>query len=241
MMGELRKNRTDLNLEILGVNRISASAANGLITAGRKIPWLQDTAQADVWNRWQVTYRDVRILNSQNETAAVFNLSQYDLGQATNYAALTALFLKSAVAVDSDHDGFPDDWELRYFGNLAAGPEADADGDGVPNEAEFAFGSDPAKVDLPVPLQVNWSRNTALAPVEITFRRRAGGLLDYILETSTDLRHWTDAASGMVAVLPPQNLYNGAGLSDVRALFSREAMNLPSAFVRVRAAPAKPR
>lgn len=44
---------------------------------------------------------------------------------------------------DSDSDGLADGWEWEYFGTLHTDPNADADGDGIPNVQEFAEGTDP--------------------------------------------------------------------------------------------------
>lgn len=46
-------------------------------------------------------------------------------------------------------DGIPDTWRLRYFGSAAnylSQADADADGDGIPNWAEFKAGTNPADV-----------------------------------------------------------------------------------------------
>lgn len=47
--------------------------------------------------------------------------------------------------LDTDGDGLPDWWEhLNYDGDrTAANPEDDDDGDGIPNDQEFASGTDP--------------------------------------------------------------------------------------------------
>lgn len=55
------------------------------------------------------------------------------------------------VAEDSDSDGLPDDWEMRYFGNLDQGPDDDPDHDGKTNMEELLDGTDPAVSDaLPI-------------------------------------------------------------------------------------------
>lgn len=44
---------------------------------------------------------------------------------------------------DADNNGLSDDWELRHFGCTQIDPEADPDGDGVPNLAEFQANTEP--------------------------------------------------------------------------------------------------
>ncbi|QHI69520.1 PIG-L deacetylase family protein [Tichowtungia aerotolerans] len=52
------------------------------------------------------------------------------------------------VFADSDYDQLPDDWELAHFPSLeAADPDADPDGDGLDNAAEFGAGTNPALSD----------------------------------------------------------------------------------------------
>ena len=48
------------------------------------------------------------------------------------------------LAMDSDSDGIPDDWEVKYYGTVAAcDAKADTDGDGMSALDEFVAGSDP--------------------------------------------------------------------------------------------------
>ena len=51
------------------------------------------------------------------------------------------------VAVDSDNDGLPDEWELLWFGSLAQGANGDPDADGLTNAAEFNHGTIPTDSD----------------------------------------------------------------------------------------------
>jgi hypothetical protein len=46
-------------------------------------------------------------------------------------------------SLDSDGNGFPDDWERLYFGHLGVNPNEDADGDGLSNQEEFTAGTNP--------------------------------------------------------------------------------------------------
>jgi hypothetical protein len=47
--------------------------------------------------------------------------------------------------LDTDGDGLPDNWEIKYFGTLAWGAEDDPDGDGLNNLYEYLAGKDPTK------------------------------------------------------------------------------------------------
>jgi pectate lyase len=51
---------------------------------------------------------------------------------------------------DSDHDGMPDDWELKYKLNpsLSADARLDADGDGYTNVEEYLNGTNPLQADV---------------------------------------------------------------------------------------------
>jgi RHS repeat-associated protein len=48
-----------------------------------------------------------------------------------------------ADRADSDANGMPDVWETLQFGSAGQDPDADPDGDGIPNQAECLMGSDP--------------------------------------------------------------------------------------------------
>ena len=82
-------------IRILGVNQTDQASSNDLMVAGRTLPWLQDAADA-AWGEWAVTWRDVVILDDQNRKVAVFNLTEHDLNQPSEYAALLALLETSA-------------------------------------------------------------------------------------------------------------------------------------------------
>ncbi len=50
-------------IQILGVDYKGYDHWNPQMTAGRTIPWLQDTAQIDAWNVWMVLFHDIVILD----------------------------------------------------------------------------------------------------------------------------------------------------------------------------------
>jgi len=94
MQADLDTTTTGRPIRILGLNGIGQESGNPLIVAGNTIPWLQDTAAQDVWNRWKVTYRDVIVLHSENNVAGIYNLSDHNLALASNYEALKTLLIE---------------------------------------------------------------------------------------------------------------------------------------------------
>ena len=91
-------------------------------------------------------------------------------------------------------DGIPDTWRLRHFGsvsNLLSAALADADGDGIPNWAEFRAGTDPN--DAQSRFQMRAGRDTNSHPREILIRFPTSPAKDYVLECSPSLfgTNWT--------------------------------------------------
>ena len=238
MLSELKSAKTDLNIEVIGINKTGYDVFNPLIFSSSNLPWLQDNPVDEVWSHWQVTWRDVFILDSENRVYAVYNLTEHNLAIPENRQELKQLFLQAATVSDSDQDGLPDDWELRYLGNLSAKANEDPDGDGVDNFTEFLFGTDPANSKSHSALQSELVSQGQERYLSMTFRRRAGSMFDYSIETSTDLRKWTPASN--VVSQPPRNLFDGTGTSEVRASFTNPANNPPQGFVRARAVPRPP-
>lgn len=102
MQKELDEDYPLLDIEILGVNERGHEVGNEGVSAGRDIPWLQDldgdgNGSSDMWEEWGITFRDVVILNKDNEQVGVFNLSEYDLGQPQNYEALRSQMVAATV------------------------------------------------------------------------------------------------------------------------------------------------
>jgi hypothetical protein len=83
-------------IRILGVNAAGYEIGNDSICFGRFLPWLQDTAAQDVWGRWSVTWRDVVILDQDNQVLRAYNLTAHDLGNPSNYAELKSMLLNAA-------------------------------------------------------------------------------------------------------------------------------------------------
>ena len=67
--------------------------------------------------------------------------------KATDSRGATSMSAPVSVTVvaDSDHDGLPDDWELKYFGNLDQGAGGSYLNDGTSNLTKYSMGLDPTK------------------------------------------------------------------------------------------------
>jgi len=83
-------------IRLHGVNQVGHEGGNAGICMNRSLPWLQEVAGHDVWVAWMVTYRDVIILDEQNVTIGVYNLTTNDLSMPQNYAALRQWLLDAA-------------------------------------------------------------------------------------------------------------------------------------------------
>jgi hypothetical protein len=96
LQAELEAERPDLLIELHGVNGIGHESNNAAACAGKNLPWLQDDVTRNVWSAWQVTYRDVVILDDLNQLVTIYNLTLHDLGVPANYAELKALLIAAA-------------------------------------------------------------------------------------------------------------------------------------------------
>jgi hypothetical protein len=96
MQAEILEGNAASKIRIVGVNETGLEGGNGLVVSGRTLPWLQDDAVADVWTSWDVTFRDVIVVDEENRPVAVYNLTTNDLGSPAKYAELLAI-LKAAA------------------------------------------------------------------------------------------------------------------------------------------------
>ena len=71
-------------------------SAVGLMAEGGDLPLLQDTVEVDATGQWQAVWRDVIVLDANNEVVTVFNLTQNNLADADNYATLRTILVDAA-------------------------------------------------------------------------------------------------------------------------------------------------
>lgn len=103
MQDELDASDPQLEIQLLGVNGYGHHFGNAAATAGRDIPLLQDVDAdgdngSDVWDLWDITYRDVVILDDENVQVGVYNLTEHDLADPDNYATLRQMLVDAALA-----------------------------------------------------------------------------------------------------------------------------------------------
>src|SRR5687768_10837987 len=84
-------------IRILAVNDVGEEGSVALAAgAEHVIPILQDTLEVGAWGAWNVTYRDVVILDGEGKCLGVYNLTEHNLGLPSDYADLLA-FLRLAA------------------------------------------------------------------------------------------------------------------------------------------------
>lgn len=88
MQDELDAAGLPVEVRILGLNAIGLESGNAAICAGRDLPWLQDVPDQSVWVSWNVVWRDVWLLDTDNVPVAVYNLTQHNLADPVQYAEL---------------------------------------------------------------------------------------------------------------------------------------------------------
>lgn len=198
------------------------------------LPWLQDTASDRVWASWGITYRDVLILDAFNRPLGKDNLTGHDLGVKANYDNLKKMLLTAAIPADTDRDGLPDDWERFWFDSLTPLPTGDEDGDGFNNGVEFAFSTNPKDASSFPRLHPLIARPAGKPALATTFRRFAGGTVDFVVETSPDLSTWSASPTQIFLSGTPKPLYDGLAGVEVKFQQTSAAGALRSGFTRVR-------
>ncbi len=86
-----------VEVQIIGVNAVGMDSGNDDMSAGRDMPWLQDTIEENVWETWDAGYRDVILVDEFNREVDRFNVTSNDLSDPVAYAALRDLLVGMAT------------------------------------------------------------------------------------------------------------------------------------------------
>ena len=202
MADEIHASVTELPVEILGVNRKDAAGANDVATAGREIPWIQDTDEADVWTALGISYRDVVVLDATGGIAGVYNLTAHDLGNPDYFATLKQMIVDASKTVDINKNCVPDSWESNATGGLMD------EISGALRE-QYLFGGTAGSAS-------ELERNDA-GEIILSYRRLAGNPgVQYQVEASPDGENWNETAPDLLQSEATGTLnYDGSGTETV--------------------------
>ena len=167
------------------------------------------TAGGMVVNRAQISWNGVPV-TFVNPAQTNTTISVQDRGRIERVDLVV-----SAPLTDSDGDGLPDDWELTYFGNLAQGPNGDADGDGITNLAEYQGGTNP--IVPAVPLQFVGIRQDLSGGLVLSWTSSSNKL--YTLQRSSNLATGFADVVINIPATPRTNVYRDANANGAGSVF----------------------
>lgn len=121
MQQELERHNPSLDVYLAGINENGQQSANGQIT--QSLPVLQDidndsNGSSDVWASWQAAWRDVKVVDRDNELTFTINLTTNSLADSANYQQLkqalinagrttpTSQYQSAVEPLDVDSNGF---------------------------------------------------------------------------------------------------------------------------------------
>lgn len=148
---ELRDIPDELNMSIMNMSVYMC----GDIEDEAVLYYKNSTASASSWDNISFSLSDP-IDMSNNCRKYTIAVDGYDIYRDTGFGNVN-MRIQSADKIstistkelpnpnDTDHDGLPDDWEMKYFPNLSQGKMGDPDEDGKNNYQEYLNRTDPTK------------------------------------------------------------------------------------------------
>jgi len=85
----------EFEFQLLAINERGHSADIPIAVEGRELPLLQDDNRSLAWDNWGATWRDVMVLDAENEIIGIINLTGKSLNETENRAALETLLLEA--------------------------------------------------------------------------------------------------------------------------------------------------
>jgi Tol biopolymer transport system component len=171
-----------------GSNSLLATPAPNDWTTYATLPIVSSNGNSVVFQSWSVA----GITNDLNRVQDVFATAQ------------------DSLVTDSDGDGIPDWWMLKYFGHPTGQPsdlsraQDDADGDGLSNLQEYLAGTDPTNFNSVLALQVS-PVTVASNTVSLTWPAVPGKSYQVQYKNDLNASNWTNY-SGSISLISRQGV-----------------------------------
>ena len=131
-----------MDFPILAINEEGLESGNSQISQDKNLPWLQDVDQdangiSDLWyDSWNITFRDVVVLDENNSVVDIYNVTPNDLADPTNYNTFRLMLVETATSdgdFDNDDQLNATDIDLLYaaIGTATGTDEMDLNGDSL--------------------------------------------------------------------------------------------------------------
>ena len=96
MQTEINSTHPNLDIELFAINMIGTGAGTSYFSTSLNLPMVQDSSSLEIWDDWGALWRDVFILNENNELVLTYNLTQNNLSNSSNYNTLMQYFVDTA-------------------------------------------------------------------------------------------------------------------------------------------------
>ena len=98
MQDDLNADYPQLGIQILSIDKMNVNGAGtASYSVDKDLPMVADNSTDDIWNSWGGSWRDVVILDANNEIYATYNLTTFSLSVSANYDDLKQLFIDAAT------------------------------------------------------------------------------------------------------------------------------------------------